>query len=232
MPRAGSVTYSGVALFLRPEPQKPSPIASGTLFSVKRTFGANGTVSGFCVTAAAMYLSASPMRHLRSQAFCFGFATGSGKLTGRVTVVHRIERRVLEIIHVREHRLDAVDLAVANLEGFDQRDGVRPLQERLALLAVRREVRVERVRVIEEARGDHDAALFVDERITTLADALVDAIDAELELILAALRDRAQLTWRSRCCPSASPWSSARFPYARTLRRMARTRRRRSARRC
>ncbi len=60
-------------------------------------------------------------------------------------------------------------------------------------------VGIEGVRVIEEAGRDDDTTLLVDQRITTLADALVDAIQTELELILAALRRRAGGSRRSRC---------------------------------
>ena len=41
--------------------------------------------------------------------------------------------------------------------------------------------------MVEEAAGHHHAALHVDDRIEPLADALVDAVDAQLELRLAAI---------------------------------------------
>src|SRR5690606_2454656 len=95
-----------------------------------------------------------------------------------------------EIGHVGEDGVDPMDLAVLDLERLDQRDRVRPLEHRAHLAAVGEQITVERVRVIEEARRDDDLPLLVDERIAPFADTLVDAIDAEPELLLAALRDR------------------------------------------
>ena len=43
--------------------------------------------------------------------------------------------------------------------------------------------------MIEKSRADHHPTLFVDERIAPLADPLVDVIDPEFELCLAALGD-------------------------------------------
>src|SRR5690606_1457755 len=97
--------------------------------------------------------------------------------------------------------MDPVDLAVLDLERLDQRDRVRPLQDRAHLAAVGQRVAVERVRVIEEAGRDDDLPFLVDQRITALADALVDSIDTEPELLLAALRDGAR---RARAAAAAS----------------------------
>src|SRR5690606_3528710 len=99
------------------------------------------------------------------------------------------ERRMHEIRDVSEHRVDAVDLAVLDLERLDQRDRVRPLQHRAHLAAVGQRVAVERVRVVEEAGRDDDLPLLVDQREAALANALGDPVDAEPKLLLAAWRD-------------------------------------------
>ena len=92
-----------------------------------------------------------------------------------------------------------MDLAVADAEGFDQRDGVGPLQRRFHLPAVGEQVAVEFIGVVEKAGGHHHAALHVDQWVAAFADAFVDAVDAELELRLAARRDRSRIAaaWRS-----------------------------------
>src|SRR5690606_38446400 len=97
-----------------------------------------------------------------------------------------IERVVHHVRHIGEYRLDAMDGAIAHTECLDQRDGVRPLQRGAHLTPVGELVAVPLIRMVEETGGHYHAALDVDDRIAALADALVDAVDAELELGLAA----------------------------------------------
>ncbi len=130
------------------------------------------------------------LHHLRRLA---GEARGVAGLRLR-GVVRRLrhafaERVGHEVGHVREHCLDPRDLAVADAEGFEQGDRVGPLERGLHLAPVGEVVVVEFVGVVEEAAADGDAALGVDDE-EVAADALVDLVDAELELVLAAAGDR------------------------------------------
>src|SRR5690606_4401826 len=84
---------------------------------------------------------------------------------------------------------DGLDLAIDDLEGFHDRERVGPFEQRLHGTAIGQLILVEAVVMIEEGRADDDAALLVDDREAALAQLLVDAVDAELELLLAAFRD-------------------------------------------
>ena len=93
-----------------------------------------------------------------------------------------------EIGHVGEHGFDPLDRAVADAEGFQQADGVRPFERGVHLAPVGEQVAVELIGMVEEACAHHHAALDIDQR-QFAADALVDLVDAEPELRLATRRD-------------------------------------------
>ncbi len=111
------------------------------------------------------------------------------RLQGGVLSARR-PRRMHEIGDVGEHDLDAIDHAVADLEGLHEHDGVRPLQGGAVGLPIVREVRVDGIVVVEERRRQNDPALLVHEGEAALAHALVDSIQPQLELRLAPLRIR------------------------------------------
>src|SRR5690606_34934743 len=99
------------------------------------------------------------------------------------------ERRMHEIRHVGEHRVDAVDLAVPDLARLAHPAPVRPHHHRAPLASVGQRVAIERIRVVEEAGRNDALPPLADQRDAPLANALVDPVDAEPKLLLAALRD-------------------------------------------
>src|SRR5690606_40549030 len=91
-----------------------------------------------------------------------------------------------------ENRLGARDLAVAETERLEKRDRVGPLERGAHLAPVGQQIAVPLVGVVEEPAPDRDPALLVDDD-EVAADALVDAVDAELELLAAARADRGRV---------------------------------------
>src|SRR5690606_36516409 len=94
---------------------------------------------------------------------------------------------------------DPRNLGVLDPERFEQRDRVRPLERGAHLSSIGEQIAVPLVGVVEEAAADGYAALLVDdEEIPT--DALVDPVDAELELLATTRGDRSGISAGAARC--------------------------------
>src|SRR5690554_572424 len=98
--------------------------------------------------------------------------------------VSPVPRRGHLVRHRVEHRFDLFDRTVPDLEGFGKIIAVRPAHRARSGRAVGQRVFAEPARVVDEAIGEHDAALDVDQRKAAGAQLVVVAVPAERELLL------------------------------------------------
>jgi hypothetical protein len=87
--------------------------------------------------------------------------------------------------HGDEIRLDLLDRTIADFERLRQVERVRPADRAGNAGAVGQFVIGEHAAVVDEAVGEDEAALLVDQRETAAAQAVVVAVVAEAELLLA-----------------------------------------------
>src|SRR5690606_25491371 len=111
--------------------------------------------------------------------------TSSGRTGSGFGSSDGVPRRRHPIRHRMEYRLDLLDRTVPDLEGFGKIIGVRTAYGARSRRAVSQRVIAQPPRVVDEAVGEHDAALDIDQRKAAAAQLVVVAVPAERELLLA-----------------------------------------------